>query len=115
MRAHRCRACGALSYPAHAACRRCRGRDHEELEVGEGVLLTHTELRVPPPGAPSPLRLGIAEFEGGVRALGQLLEPAEVGDRVVAEWGPTRTVEGRTVEAWRFRPAHALRRRTRKG
>lgn len=104
MRASRCTACGRVAFPRHRVCPACRGEAFEEVELGEGTLLTHTVLHVPPPGVEPPLRLGIVAFEGGVRALGQLLAPADVGARVRAEVGPTRRREGEVVTGVRFRP-----------
>jgi uncharacterized OB-fold protein len=105
MRVYRCRSCGRLSYPAHFLCRQCRSTEFDELEVSGGKLLTYTVIHVPPPGVPVPLRLGIAEFEGGVRALGQLAEPMEVGDEVVAEWALLRKMGDEEYEGFRFRRA----------
>lgn len=104
MKVSRCTACGRLGFPRHRVCPNCRGEDFEQVELGEGTLLTYTVLHVPPPGVEGPVRLGIAAFEGGVRALGQLVEPAEVGDRVQAERGPTRVRDGEPVEGVRLRP-----------
>lgn len=104
MRASRCRRCQALAYPAHRLCRACRHDAFQEVSLGEGTLLTYTVLHVPPPGVPAPLTLGIAEFEGGVKALGQVVGEAAVGLRVEGEWAPLRTVDGQTLEGFRFRP-----------
>ncbi len=103
MRAFRCTACGHTSFPRHRVCSACRGEAFEEVELGEGTLLTYTVLHVPPPGVESPLRLGIAEFKGGVRVLGQMMGPAEVGALVRAELGPTRMWEGQEVVGVRLR------------
>lgn len=105
MRVARCKGCRRLTYPAHFVCDDCGSRDFDSLEVSEGTLLTYTVLHVPPSGVVSPLRIGIVEFEGGVRALGQLAEPMEVGAKVRAEWTVVREVEGRIYEGFRFRPA----------
>ena len=48
--------------------------------------------------------MAIVEFEGGVRALGQLTEPADIGVRVVPEWATLREAEGLTFMGFRFRP-----------
>jgi uncharacterized OB-fold protein len=85
MKVFRCSGCGQLSFPSHFLCRACRSREHEEVEVHEGSLLTYTVIHAPPPGFASPLRVGIIEFEGGVRALGQLTEAVEAGSKVRVE------------------------------
>ncbi len=102
MNVRRCLHCGTLTYPAHYLCHRCRHSDFENVELGDGTLLTFTVIHVPPPGVPSPLAIGIVEFEGGVRALGQLSEPMEVGSKVTAEWGVLRRVAGKEYEGFRF-------------
>lgn len=73
-------------------------------ELEEGVVVTHTVLRVPPPGLAAPVPMAIVEFEGGVRALGQLTESVDIGTRVVPEWAPLREAEGTVFEGFRFRP-----------
>lgn len=74
------------------------------IELEEGIVVTHTVLRVPPPGMDPPVPMAIVEFEGGVRALGQLTESAVTGARVVPEWAALREAEGVVYEGFRFRP-----------
>lgn len=105
MKMYKCRHCCRLTYPAHYVCRQCHHTDFEEIGVSEGTLLTYTVIHVPPPGVDSPLRIGIVEFEGGIRALGKLMEPTEVGSKVRAEWGVTRKVGEEEYEGFTFRPA----------
>ncbi|MFQ5838685.1 MAG: Zn-ribbon domain-containing OB-fold protein [Thermoplasmata archaeon] len=102
MRVYECEACGRLTYPVHFLCHDCGSRKFEEVEVSEGTLLTYTVIHAPPPGVPSPLTLGIAEFEGGVRALGQLSEPMEIGAKVRAEWAVLRKMGDRQFEGFKF-------------
>ncbi len=109
MKVYRCKECGRLAYPAHYVCGECRSRELEEVDVSEGTLLTYTVIHVPPPGVPSPLRIGIVEFEGGVRALGQLTESMEVGSKVTAEWATVRRLDGREYEGFTFHHAHGQR------
>lgn len=90
MKVHRCTTCGRLTHPAHYVCRQCRGKEFQEVDISDGTLVTHTTISVPPSGLMSPLRLGIVEFEGGVRALGQLLEEMDIGTKVRAEWTVVR-------------------------
>ncbi len=104
MRVSRCMGCGALSYPVHSVCHSCGGADFKDTNLGQGALLTYTVLHVPPPGVDPPLRIGIVEFEGGVRALGQLTEEMDVGTRVEAEWAVVRRVGDKVYEGFRFRP-----------
>ncbi|MFQ5987064.1 MAG: Zn-ribbon domain-containing OB-fold protein [Thermoplasmata archaeon] len=104
MNVAKCARCGRLAFPSHAICPNCRGSEFEEHELTEGVVVSNTVLRVPPPGLTPPVPIAIVEFEGGVRALGQLTESAEVGTQVVPEWGFLREAEGRVYEGFRFRP-----------
>jgi len=49
----------------------------------EGRVLTYTVLTATPSGVPRPLQLAIAEFEGGVRLIGQVSNgKPEIGSRV---------------------------------
>lgn len=109
MRAARCTHCGTLAFPPHAVCAACRHDTFEGVELREGRLLTYTVIHVPPPGLPSPLTVGIVEFEGGLRALGRLAEPVEVGQAVVGEWTVLREGEAGAMEGFRFRPAPSSR------
>ncbi len=103
MKLYRCAHCGTLAHPAHLLCHSCRATEFEEAEVGEGTLLTYTVIHVPPPGVEPPLKIGIVEFDSGVRVLGQLAEDVEVGAKVRGEWTVVRRVEGRDFEGVRFR------------
>ncbi|MFQ5907738.1 MAG: Zn-ribbon domain-containing OB-fold protein [Thermoplasmata archaeon] len=104
MKVAKCVECGRLTFPTHRVCSRCRGTVFEEADLKEGRVLTHTVLHVPPPDLTPPIPIAIVEFEGGVRALGQVTEPVEIGARVVPDWGPLREVDGATCEGFRFRP-----------
>ncbi len=103
MKVSKCVQCRSLTYPSHLVCRKCGATASEEAELGEGTLLTHTVVHVPPPGVDVPLRIGIVEFEGGIRALGRLVDQMDVGSRVVAEWTVVRRVKEREFEGFRFR------------
>ncbi len=103
MRVHRCKHCGDLTYPAHYTCRKCHNTEFEDHEILRGTLLTYTVITVPPPGVEAPLRIGIVEFAGGLRALGQLTDPLEIGAEVVAEWAVVRRLRGREYEGFKFR------------
>ena len=104
MKVAKCTACGRLAFPSHTRCTACGGTDFASTELEEGVVVTHTVLRVPPPGLAPPVPMAIVEFEGGVRALGQLTESVDIGTRVVPEWATLREAEGRVFEGYRFRP-----------
>ncbi|MFQ5919943.1 MAG: OB-fold domain-containing protein [Thermoplasmata archaeon] len=82
----------------------CGGTQFLATELEEGVVVTHTVLRVPPPGLPPPVPMAIVEFEGGVRALGQLTQSVDTGTRVVPEWATLREAGGTGFQGFRFRP-----------
>ncbi len=79
----KCTSCGFATFPKHTRCPRCKGKDFSELGLNEGRLMTYTVLNATPPGVPKPLQLAIAEFEGGVRLIGQVSSGRpEIGSRV---------------------------------
>ncbi|MFQ6013298.1 MAG: Zn-ribbon domain-containing OB-fold protein [Thermoplasmata archaeon] len=104
MKVAKCTHCGRLTFPTHRVCPNCRGSAFAEEEVQEGLVVTHTVLRVPPPDFTPPVAIAIVEFEGGVRALGQVTQPVDVGTRVVSEWAVLREGGGTVYEGFRFRP-----------
>ncbi len=94
--AYQCLSCGMLHYPPHDRCLNCRQRNFVEVPLkGQVTLLTYTTVYHLPPGWDrSFLRMGIVEFENGVRALGQIRADSaiqlQIGMRLQANWGPVR-------------------------
>lgn len=74
--AYRCTGCGHTSLPRRARCRRCGAREVEEVELRRGKLLTFSRVAVTRPGYPSPLTLGLAEFEHGVKLVARIDDPS---------------------------------------
>ena len=70
--AFRCSLCGHTTVYRHARCPRCKSTSFEQVQLKEGLVLTYTILGVTRPGFEKPLKLVMVEFEGGVRAVGQL-------------------------------------------
>jgi len=102
---YRCKRCGAVAYQRRLLCSSCRGKDFEEYPLGEeGKVMTFTKLWAVPEGIEQiPLILAIAEFEGKVRATGQVLsEELKTGDRVRPVWGHVRKIRGKEVHGFRF-------------
>lgn len=104
----KCTACGAVSYPKHLVCPKCRGESFQPTEIaGEGTVLSYTdvyalaidyEVRF--------LRLAIVELDGGVRATGQLLdETPKLGKRVRTTVGVVRETGGKPIYGLQFVPA----------
>jgi uncharacterized OB-fold protein len=68
----RCLRCGNVSFPRHTRCRSCRNTEFEQIPLKKGKVVTSTRLTATRPGFASELVLAIAEFEHGVRVLGQV-------------------------------------------
>jgi len=99
--AYRCKRCGDSSLPRRVRCRRCRGREFEEVELGVGKLLTFTKVTATRPGYPSPLTLGLAEFEDGVKLLAQIHDPSpEVGMEVLPAKTNSLKTDGTRTEGF---------------
>jgi len=105
--AYKCQACGHVSYPAHARCLNCKGREFVEIPVsGECTLLTFSEVRSLPWGIDERSRiLGVAEFAEGFRAMGWVQAPtANAGLKLRASLHPVRTIAGSQVRGLVFTP-----------
>src|SRR5207249_743318 len=70
--AYRCTGCGTVSQPRRARCRQCGRSDVEQVELRRGKLLTFTRVTATRPGYPSPMILGLAEFEYGVKLVARV-------------------------------------------
>ena len=109
--AYKCKKCGKIHYPFHDRCLCCRGRDFEPLKPeGQAKLLTFTKIYNLPWGSEGRYRiLGIAEFENGVRAMGQILvdenDDLHLGQTLEPGWEPVRVEYGENVYGLVFKPA----------
>ena len=95
--AYRCKKCKKVHYPYHDRCVKCKGREFEEVGLGEECeLVTFTEVTALPTGFDQRvLYLGVVEFVDKVRATAQLIgEGFSIGDRLKARWGLTREMDG---------------------
>lgn len=104
---YKCKGCGHLYYPERNRCYKCRSKEFEKIEsVETGRLLTYTKLYTVPEGvAEIPLVLGVVEFEGSVRALGQIThQDVEQGMQMQVGYGVLRKVNGREVSGIKFTP-----------
>ncbi len=103
---HKCRACGHVSYPKHSRCPKCKETLFEAVELRNGRLITYTIVHAVGPGTPKPLLLGIAEFEDGVRAIGQLnaINP-QIGMAVRAIHSVLRERNGKEYFGFKFKKA----------
>jgi len=108
MTGYQCAGCGRVFYPARRVCLGCGGRQFSEVPLGdECTLVTFTRLHaLPMDFQVRTLMLGMVEFPGGVRALGQLsAEQVEVGMKMRPSWEVVRTLEGQQIRGLRFYPA----------
>jgi hypothetical protein len=108
--AYRCKKCGKVHYPFHDRCLNCKSRDFEEIKPeGQAKLLTATQIFNLPWGFDQRfLIIGVAEFENGVRAMGQIkgesVNELESGALLKPSWEPVRTQNGENVYGLTFEP-----------
>ena len=101
--AYRCKSCGKIHYPFHDRCTACKGREFEIITPqGDAKLITYTQIFNLPWGFDQRyLIIGVAEFENGIKAMGQInassLNELKVGKTVKASWEPIRFQYGENV------------------
>jgi uncharacterized OB-fold protein len=109
--AYRCKKCGKIHYPFHDRCMACKGREFEVIKPqGKAKLLTYTQIFNLPWGFDQRfLIIGVAEFENGVKAMGQVnadsLDGLKLGMTVKAGWEPIRVQYGENVYGIKYTPA----------
>jgi uncharacterized OB-fold protein len=110
IQAYQCKKCGKVHYPFHDRCLSCKGRDFEIIRPqGKARLLTYTQIFNLPWGFDQRfLVIGVAQFENGVKAMGQIkadaLDELKVGMRVKASWEPIRIQYGENVYGLKYTP-----------
>ena len=108
--AYQCSKCGRIHYPFHDRCLSCKGRVFVEIQPqGNVKLLTFTTIYNLPWGFDQRyLVIGIAEFENGVKAMGQIkadsAEQLRIGMTLKASWEPVRVKDGEDVYGLKFEP-----------
>ncbi len=108
--AYKCKTCGRLHYPFHDRCLDCKGRAFEEVKFPENArLLTFTAIFNLPWGFDQRyLVIGVAEFENGIKAMGQIkadsVDELSLGMPVTATWEPVRVQYGENVYGLKFEP-----------
>lgn len=111
--AYRCKKCGKLHYPFHDRCLDCKAREFEKVKFeGDARLLTYTAIFNLPWGFDQRfLVIGVAEFENGVKAMGQIkaesVDDLCIGMEVKARWEPVREQYGEHVYGLKFEPLKA--------
>jgi scaffold protein (connect acetoacetyl-CoA thiolase and HMG-CoA synthase) len=110
IQAYRCKKCGKVHYPFHDRCMACKGRDFEIIKPqGMAKLLTYTQIFNLPWGFDQRfLIIGVAEFEDGVKAMGQVnassVDELKIGMAVEASWEPIRMQYGENVYGIKYTP-----------
>jgi uncharacterized OB-fold protein len=108
--AYKCKQCGKIHFPFHDRCLACKGRDFETIKPeGKAKLLTFTRIYNLPWGFDQRyLTIGVAEFENGVRAMGQIHAdegfPLALGMAMKASWAPVRVQAGENVYGLVYSP-----------
>ncbi len=108
--AYKCKRCGKLHYPFHDRCLDCKGREFEKVKfVEDARLLTYTAIFNLPWGFDQRyLVIGVAEFENGIRAMGQIkadsVDDLCLGMEVKARWEPVREQYGEYIYGLKFEP-----------
>lgn len=107
---YQCKKCGKLHYPFHDRCLDCKGREFEKVKFPNlARLVTYTAIYNLPWGFDQRfLIIGVAEFENGLKAMGQIkagsVEELAIGMDVQASWEPVREQYGENVYGIRFEP-----------
>lgn len=110
--AHQCKKCGKVHYPFHDRCLKCKNREFEEIRPqGNARLLTFTQIFNLPWGYDERfLTIGLAEFENGVRAMGQIkiegdsVEGLRSGMMMKPSWEPVRIQDGEKIYGLKLEP-----------
>lgn len=109
--AYKCKKCGKVHYPFHDRCLNCKGREFAQVPFGSKArLVAFTQIFNLPWGFDQRfLVIGVAEFENGARAMGQIevdsLEKLKEGMKLTAKWAPVRVMAGEDVYGIRYKPA----------
>jgi uncharacterized OB-fold protein len=108
--AYQCKKCGRIHYPFHDRCLSCKNREFDVIQPqGKAKLLTFTTIYNLPWGFDQRfLVIGIAEFENGVKAMGQIktdsTDQLQIGMSMGAFWEPVRVQFGEDVYGLKFEP-----------
>jgi uncharacterized OB-fold protein len=108
--AYKCRKCGKVHYPFHDRCLACKSREFEQIKPqGNARLLTFTQIFNLPWGFDQRfLFIGVAEFENGVKAMGQIkadsVDELKLGMTLKPTWDVVRVMYGENVYGLKFEP-----------
>lgn len=110
IKAYKCKKCGKIHYPFHDRCMVCKGREFDIIEPkGKAKLLTYSQIFNLPWGFDQRfLIIGVAEFENGIKAMGQVnansVDELKIGMTVKASWEPVRVQYGENVYGIKYTP-----------
>ena len=108
--AYKCKKCGKVHYPFHDRCLECKGREFEKIKpLGNAKLLTFTQIFNLPWGFDERfLIIGVAEFENGVKAMGQIkadsIDGLKLGMTLKPSWEPVRKQAGENIFGLKYTP-----------
>jgi uncharacterized OB-fold protein len=108
--AYKCRKCGKVHYPFHDRCLACKSREFDQIKPqGNAKLITFTQIFNLPWGFDQRfLFIGVAEFENGVKAMGQIkadsVDELKLGMMMKPSWEPVRVMYGENVYGLKFEP-----------
>ncbi len=109
--AYKCKSCGKIHFPFHDRCLACKGREFDTLKPqGKAKLLTFTQIFNLPWGFDQRfLFIGVAEFENGIKAMGQIKatspDELKLGMWLKPRWESVRVQQGEHVYGLLFEPA----------
>jgi uncharacterized OB-fold protein len=108
--AYKCKKCGKVHFPFHDRCLSCKGREFDKIKPeGNAKLLTFTQIFNLPWGFDQRfIFVGVAEFENGVKAMGQIKANApdelKLGMTLKPTWDVVRVISGENVYGLKFEP-----------
>ena len=108
--AFKCQKCGKVHYPYHDRCLKCKAREFEEIKPeGNATLLTFTQIFNLPWGFDQRfLIIGVAEFNNGIKAMGQIqcdsIDGLKLGAKMLPSWEPVRDQYCENIFGLKFNP-----------
>ena len=108
--AYKCKKCGKIHFPFHDRCLACKGREFEKIAPqGHAKLITFSQIFNLPWGFDNRfIFVGVAEFENGVKAMGQIAanapEELKLGMPLKPTWDVVRVIGGENVYGLKFEP-----------
>lgn len=108
--AYKCVKCGKIHFPYHDRCLECKSREFETyIPQGNARLVTFSQIFNLPWGFDERfLIIAIAEFENGVKAMGQVkadsIDGLKLGMKMKPSWEVVRVKSGEEVYGLKYEP-----------